>query len=345
MSNDNKGKQRETFLRRFQILELLYTSKRKKSATEIHESLETKGIKIERRQIQKDLDEFLSVVFPLVRDDNSPPGWTLNGSGLHSNLLSLKDADTALALVLVEKYLENLIPCLSLKKLKTMFQEAYRILAEQGKRTPTDWLKRTLWVSRGVNPKPPIVPPSVRKKITDAFPKRETLIIHYQRPQAVEVSVSEVHPQGLLLKGEVLYLVAVTNKKYPDSPVQYAMHRIKTAENMGRAAVQTRKFDLRSRNANGDFGFPVGEIPINIRLHVQRDAVNSFLEMNYSEKQIVYDNHLKKQVFQVDLEMPDNKELRGWILSFGDLVEVKSPVSLRREIKETVLKSARRYAR
>ncbi len=41
--------------------------------------------------------------------------------------------------------------------------------------------------------------------------------------------------------------------------------------------------------------------------------------------------------------VPDTMELRGWLLGYGALIEVKKPKALREEMRETVKAMAERY--
>ena len=123
-----------------------------------------------------------------------------------------------------------------------------------------------------------------------------------------------LHPQGLVLDGEVLTLIATAND-YTE-PYNFNLMRLTKAQMLPGDGRRLEGFDFKQHVAK-DFGWPYGE-PEQIELWVHQDRVIEFEEMPISEDQKIDPNPDKDGYYRVTAKVVPNVRLDAFLLSFGD---------------------------
>jgi predicted DNA-binding transcriptional regulator YafY len=162
----------------------------------------------------------------------------------------------------------------------------------------------------------------------------------YLKKGTAEPVEYSVNPLGLVVADPVLYLVA-TLRDY-NNPIILAVHRLRAVEMTEEQCTKPEGFTLDDYLKGGVLGFPVeGEGTIMLKALFSRAAAAHLHESPLSADQVLTDQ--ADGTGLVEAEVLDTHQLRWWLLSFGDQVEVVGPESLREEIANTVRSMSNRY--
>tara|TARA_B100000579_G_scaffold221689_1_gene181332 strand:- start:323 stop:721 length:399 start_codon:yes stop_codon:yes gene_type:complete len=110
------------------------------------------------------------------------------------------------------------------------------------------------------------------------------------------------------------------------------LHRFKRVEENEEDSVEPKDFDMDNFIAKQSFGFLRTKDPIDIEIIFDASAGFHLFETPLSENQKINDE--KNNKLRVFATVSDTEQLRWWLLSFGEHVEVIKPVSLRNEFKK-----------
>ncbi|MCA3087550.1 MAG: WYL domain-containing protein [Rhodocyclaceae bacterium] len=319
--------------RMLRIVPYIPRQPQKKSTSEIHEYLESLGLEVSKRQLERDLLQLQSV-FPLACDDEKKRGWfwpkdaALPFSGL------AMDSHAALVLRLAEQHLKHALPKGTLRKLARSFQEAEHVLAHERKGKATDWLERVHILMPGVPLEPPDIDEQIETMVSIALLEHRPLAVKYRKRGGEEKSYV-LHPAGVVVRMGVVYFVA----KYEgvDELRFFALHRMREAEVLTEQAQVVPVQELKDTLARGAFGFPVGNESMRVTLRFRPEAGVHLLESRFSADQTA--DTLADGRLELEGSLPNNLESRWWLLSFGPGVEVVKPESLRNEVA-TLLRQA-----
>ncbi len=303
----------------------------------LREALSRNGFTLTERSIQRHLVT-LSQSFAIVADESVKPfhwSWAPSAQGLTIPALS---RTAALTLLMAEKHLQGLLPQPMLKELGTYFEAARRALASS-REGPRRWLDRV----RIVPPAQPLLAPTIAAEVHEAVSKAlldsRQLRIRYQKRGEKSAKEWTVHPLALVQRGPMLYLYCRLFD-YPDART-LAVHRIKSVEVLDEKAIAPAGFDLDRQVAAGTWGFGAGD-EIGVELHFHNHAGDHLLETPLAANQQLAE--LGNGEFRLKARVADTAQLRWWILSIGDGVEVKRPKRLREEIAEVARATAALYA-
>jgi len=131
-------------------------------------------------------------------------------------------------------------------------------------------------------------------------------------------------------RGLVTYLLA-TAFEYDDVRL-YAMHRFKGAEILMEPANMLRGFSIDQYIEDGALEFGKGK-KIQLKAWIHEDMASFLSETPLSEDMKITG---QEERLEVTASVADTWQLRWWILSQGPRIEVRAPVSLRKEIVEEV---------
>jgi len=144
----------DPLLRQWEMLKLI-PRERKITTKELQSKLEGLGFTVTRRTLERDLER-LSIPFCLEVDTrNKPYGWRY---ALNTKMPSIPGltASEALTLLLLQKYLKNLLPVAVSDNLAAQFSAAQQYFTQEHPEMRLfDWLKRVQVVSPG----PSLLPP------------------------------------------------------------------------------------------------------------------------------------------------------------------------------------------
>ncbi len=326
----NKGSN-ETLLRHWTMLRRVPRSPAKITSRELTEFLRGEGFEVGKRTVERDLGT-LSASFPLVSDErNKPFGWSWEREAGTFDLPGMLPAQ-ALALALAERYLEPLLPVSLSMHLRPYFKTADRVLdtfpSNEGLH---GWREKVAVVQPMQTMQPPVVDQDVLSSVHSALLQNLQLDMTYHPLNSSSPKKYVVHPLGLVQRGLTTYLCA-TVFSYTDVLI-FAVHRIGGATLRSEPAVRPEGFQLEQYVKSGAFGFQEHGA-ITLRLRVSGDLAVHLRETPLSSDQYCVDDAEGWALVQATIQ--DTAQLRWWVLSQGDQVEVLEPVALREEITSSL---------
>ncbi len=321
------------------------------STAQVHERLATMGYVVDRRTVVRDLNK-LSERFGFERrGDPAEDGkrtalayawrWPEKSSGFGAPVLTETEA---LTLVMVREHLADLLPPMVIEALTPQFARAEAKL----RNTPSvagGGLKHWNASVHVVQPTQPLGRPHVRASVRDAIymamATRSKFTGWYRRRTDVEPQEWTFNPLGLVIRGQVTYIVA-TLWDYDDVRL-YPLHRFERAQKEDARRREPAGFDMDAYLAeqNG-LGFATGRGEITLKLRFHNNAGAHLLETPLADNQVVVD--VGDGVLDVAATVPETGQLIWWLLGFGDGVEVVGPADLRERMKMTVQGMVGRYA-
>lgn len=334
MPRNNK---QSVLLRQIELLKQLPTRGTGKTASELTRALNDAGYDINKRQVERDLNELMEA-FALDKNDTSiPHGWKwVKGASVDLPGMTLAEA---LSLRLVEETIKPLVPVSMLEGLETRFRLAEKQLAAMVKEN-----RKAKWVNkvRAVRPSLPLIPPvidsTVLATVQDALLADLQIEVDYHAIDYKEGKQKRLHPLAMVIRGAVTYLIATAAEN--DDIRIYALHRIHKAALTDEAVKRPADFDLDEYIQKGGMSFGNGKT-IRLSANISEFLARILGETPLSEDQKlkIDDNHTKLTATDAD-----TWQLTWWILSFGDNIEVTAPVALRRKISGLLADAANQYS-
>lgn len=294
----------------------------KVSAPELKEKLTALGFQVSIRSVQRDLQK-LSGPLDLQNDGAKPAGWSYKPHARPLVPPALGEGD-ALTLYLVERYVAPVLPRHLLRELRPRFEEAQRVLDHR--RPEGSWVRRVATLPSWQPLLPPDVPADVIDVVYESLLRRRRFEVEYRSSDSRQWRRHQLSPLGLVNRDGVLYSVA-TAWDYRDAR-QWALHRMRKAAPSKVPLVEPPGFTLERYIAEGEFDWPVGGRPVHLKLKVDSWVARQLQDRRLSQDQkIVF---LKDEEHaRVIATVKDTEQLRWWILSFGDSIEVQAPRPLR----------------
>ena len=316
-----------TIYRQWNILKMI--SRRNISVQEIRDRL---GMEISTRTIQRDLRD-LSTVFQLVCDDRRPGGWRLMDGAPIMDLQSM-DPVAVLTFQLVEQQLVRMLPKGALTVLEPYFKAANHLAKDTDSKFG-DWSSKVRVVSRTITHLPPEVGQDIVENVYTSLLEGRQFDAVYRTSWGEVKSYQDINPLGLVFVEDQLYLVVMHNNRCKIM----LMHRFKELTLLDTKVIVPEGFNLDEYIAR-EFKFPIGG---NIQLKVLFDwdeDINRLREAPVSTDQKIYK---KDGDWILEATVVDSYQLRWWLRSYGERIEVKAPRALRLEFAEMARELASRY--
>jgi predicted DNA-binding transcriptional regulator YafY len=329
--------------RQWAMLKMIPPEPRRMSVREIEAGVyDQTGESIHVRSIQRDLEK-LQDVFPGLACDKRGKeyGWYWQKQA-ERVVFPAMDGYTALSFRLMELYTKDLLPPVVRRHVQGYFTRAGSVLAMNAESALTRWQNLVRVVTRDVHRIPPRVSDDVATAVYGALLEGKRLKVVYQPADITQPRKPsyELNPLGLVLVNQVYYLVA-TAWDYDDVR-QYALHRMRSAEKLATRAIPLDGFNLDEYLAAGEFEIPLSEKPMRVKLRMQ-----AFLARQVEEVPIAKDQQAKVDGPDwklITATVNDTLQLRWWILSLGNEIEVMAPKRLRKEIEQMLKLSFALYS-
>lgn len=332
-----KPKKYYALLRQWKMLQLL-PSRHPKDAATIREELESEGFNVDLRTVQRDLKELMEV-FPVTAKQGKPISWRWDREAMSFDIPGM-DRTGALTLKMVSEFMTRLLPKSCLESLAPNLRRANAILDELGDKSYGGWPDKVRVVPRTQPLLPPDVDADLLEIVYESLFRDRRFKAMYLKKGADDPVEYTVNPLGLVAADPVLYLVA-TLWNYDDIKL-LAVHRFQAVEMIHEASRKPKGFKLDDYLESGALGFPLpGEKTIKLKALFDKYAAAHLYESPLSLNQTIIDQENGDVL--VEAEVLDTHQLRWWLLSFGEYVEVVSPKSLRKEFAETVRNMASYY--
>ena len=322
--------EQDRFQRYFAMLKAIPREPLQISAPALHAALTSSGFEVTLRTVERDLEK-LSTQFALTCDDSvRPQTWSWLKTAEVQDIPRLS-RHAALTFKLVEQHLLATLPPTAIDFLQPYFNAAERALQPDSEDVYADWAQRVRLIGRGPLLLPPDIRPAVHDAVYNALLDKLTLDVDYLRAGASSPHRSLVHPQGLVVRNGVIYLICVFDGF--DDLRQLALHRIQSARVGDHTAYRLADFDIDDYIAAGNFGISRGQL-IELCCRFDRLEGHHLLETPLSADQRVEadgDAH-----FILHATVPWTAELVRWLLGWGPSAKVLGPEALRNEIRQKI---------
>ncbi|MDF1822275.1 MAG: WYL domain-containing protein [Alcanivoracaceae bacterium] len=299
--------------------------------------LASEGHDIDKRTVERYLSELAASEefggLLKCNERSKPYGWSFRRDAE----LSLPGMDAAMAVTwdLVDRYLSTLLPDAARARLEPTFSAAQRWLKKHQPGGQPAWSRKVAFAPRGLQLLPAEVQPAVLEIVYTALYQGDQLDVWYKD----KASPYRVHPQALVDRGPVRYLVAPVGDH--ENPVLFALHRIKKAHPVDSRARVLPDFDLAEYIQGKHLEFPVGpEITLKVRFF--NGAGHHLMETPLTVDQKLVEE-ADGQVL-LTTRVQETQELYWWIQGFGANVEVLAPKAVRRQLAADLREAVARYA-
>lgn len=326
----------DTLLRQWAMLRLIPRHPRKIDTGRLLDGLNRQGFQTTLRTVQRDLNN-LSRALPLESDEAKPQGWWWSHEAETLDMPAL-DPQAALTFKLVEGYLQPLLPVATLDYLRPWFKSAAGVLEKHGNGL-SKWPDKIRVLSRGQPQLAPQVDADAQMAIYQALLEEKRVAVVYLPSHIGAEREYEISPLALVVRDQVVYLVC-TMWEYDDLR-QLALHRVVSATLLDSSIRRPAGFDIDAYIAQGEFGFPHGG-PIRLEVKFAASVALHLAECPLSEDQQISEIDADSVLLRATVQ--DTQELRWWLQSFGDEVEVRGPEALREEFKEIAGKLGKIYS-
>lgn len=325
----------------YRLLLILHTLPRaprgKVTTAEIMSRLNAAGHEVNIRTVQRDLEN-LTETFDIASDKAKPAGWFWLRDAIPMGVPSL-DPHSALVLQLAKKHLERLLPAATLAHLTPQFQQASETLKTYGNGL-RKWQEKVRVLPRGPMMHIPPIKVQAQAEIYDALLKDKRVRVRY-RPGLNGAKDYEVNPLGLIVRDHLTYLIC---SKCDDNEIrQFLLHRVVSAEMLDTPSQCPEGFNLDAYILQGEMSFPQGHT-IQLCIALNEYAARQVRDCPLSADQQVTEPEEDSEDVIIQATVQDTMELRWWLLSFGDEVEILEPPELREWFKESAENMAEYYA-
>lgn len=193
----------------------------------------------------------------------------------------------------------------------------------------------------------PLLPPqnpaqeAVREAILEALFRDLQCKIRYQQVWRDEPVEWVIHPLVYLQRGPAFYVLC-TIDEFTDVR-QLALHRMLSAVALESPSKKPVGFDM-DQEVERSQGMGGSNEPIRLVTRFWRKAGSHLMETRLAEDQVIQDDDESDYHFWLTATVNDTAQLRWWLLSFGQHVEVFEPKELRAELANHAYWMHRRYA-
>ena len=317
-------------LRLVYMLQSIPRSPRRISTRDLHNQLQEQNFAVDIRSVQRDLNE-LSTLFPdLITDGNKDQaGWFWAKDSRIQQIPSI-DPSMALTFKLVDQFLSELVPQSVKAILKPYFDSSEDVLNALGTDKMASWSDKVRILSRTQPLKPAAINEEVLTTVYQGLFEGKQIQAEYRRGYDNKIRGYVLNPLGLVFRETAVYLVA-SIKDY--APLHYALHRFTGCKLLDNPVETIDDFKLDDVIDSGSFDYADIEDK-KIRLTVIFDPV---VAKHLSESPLSDDQTMTKKRdgrIQVTATVKDTRQLKWWLLGFGDQVEVIKSKRLRDEFIE-----------
>lgn len=333
---------KDPLIRCLTLLQLIPRQPARCATSTLHSKLKDKGFNISERSVQRDLLK-LAESFPIVcHDEERPFYWSFDRSA-HFDL-PRQDTPTALAFCLAESHLDHLLPQAVMQQLAPQFRAAREHLNSLNQNQLAHWPQRVRAIPNGQALMPADIALEVWAAVSEALVEQRQLRVSYLSRSKGEPKTFSLHPQSLVSRHAVSYLVAMAND-YQDLR-HFALHRIQQAEVTTAPARQREDHDIDAYIAAGAFGFlrsgaaAAGEV----ELIADVDPQTAWLLRETplapgQELTLLPENDWQR----LSVNLPDSQETLWWILGLNSCIRVHGPSHWVAEIRAHLEATLRLY--
>jgi len=314
--------------------------KEKISSRHLYESLLSHNFDIDYRSVQRDLNE-LATLFPDLKNDGCKVeiGWYwAKDCGIHQ--IPMIDPSVALTFKLTDQFLSQLVPSSVKEILTPYFDASEKILNDLGSDKMSKWSDKVRLLPRVQ----PVIPAKINEEVLhniyQALFDETVLKVKYKRRSDFQVKEYDLNPLGLVVREHAIYLVATVFEYH--NPLHFGLHRFESCELSDEPMRPLDGFSLDELINSGSFEYAdVENKMIKLVAIFSPDEAFYLSEAPLSDDQVI--TKKRDGRMQLTATIKDTRQLRRWLLGFGENVEVIKPKPLRDEFIEITQKLAGRY--
>tara|TARA_B110000196_G_scaffold293833_1_gene282440 strand:- start:35440 stop:36441 length:1002 start_codon:yes stop_codon:yes gene_type:complete len=329
----------DAWLRNIVLLRNIPREPQKISTTELWNRLNDANYSVSIRTIQRDLEK-LSSEFPLVRSEaqgrgNEGIGWSFLKDG-KSLTFPILGGSAALSLSFGFQYLSQLIPDSALENLAPLRAEAEEVLNQYDSGKYKKWMQKVRAVPENF-----LLPPQFSQDVVNSvyqalLESKQFKATYKGKPDQI------IHPYGLIQQGHTLYLICGFFDY--DGVRMTALHRYSEIEILDEYIKPNPKFDIDSYLSDGSMLWSVNDNKTHqVKLRVHKELVSILQETPISSNQILNADKNNKGWSFLTTPAIDSQQLRRWILSQGNKIEVIEPLALKDSIKLELQNTLQNY--
>lgn len=329
---------RMTITRQWELLKLLPNRPPGATSRDLEQTLASEGFEVSKRTVERDLSE-LRRLFPIICNNKGKPyGWYwAKDASIDMPGISVAEA---LSLSLIEQIMRPLIPKSVMDSVQPRFRQAKKTL--NGLKNPQKlscWTEKVAHVPASLLQQPPVIKPHVLEIVQNALLHENVLEVKYKSMRNQNISNMRLHPLGLVQRAAVTYLVASAEPH--EQPRLFALQRIEKAKITDAPVSVPKGFSLQNYLDSGALPLASGnDIILKVRLFSD-DVVRSLTESPISKDQEI---RADEEGAVLIANVKDSWQIRWWLLSYAELVEVLAPRELRAEAARRLALAAERYA-
>jgi predicted DNA-binding transcriptional regulator YafY len=330
----------DVILRQWEMLRLVPSHDHPgRTAPELAGALESRGYRVTRRTIERDL-EGLQQCLPLEVDTRSrPQRWRWRKSrGLD---IPGMEAAEAMALFMMRDAMAAHLPSCFLEALHSRFAQADKtlaVLARSG--ANVRWADRVRVVPAHVVLKPPRIAPRIVQTLQHALLNDIPVEADYQSLQETAPRRRLLYPRALIPRGSSLYLIA-HQKDGGAAPHHYAVQRFSAVRLRELEPWPKMSFSLDGFLDDGTDQFGDGhEIRLKARVSPE---LNRILRDSPLSADMRIDGD-KDGALLMTATVRDTWALHSWALGHSEHLCILQPASLRTRIAGRLRAAAMRYA-
>lgn len=324
--------------RTLKLLQIIPILPLKKSPQMLEAELNKAGFKISERTIQRDLHKLSDKNgFPLVCDNRDKPhGWSWIKEAPIYNLPSM-DKNTALSFYLSKQFLDKLLPPSIVKYLAPNFKLAAAILDDKKENVLETWRHKVRVLSRAQALTPPDINNNTLDVVYQCLLEAKKFNVAY-KPKLKESKIYKVSPLGIVVRDELIYLVA-TLWDY-EEPIQLLLNRMEHAEPLAEP-ITNIDFNLDDYIASGELDYLIEKDDIQLKFKANDKASFAIIETPLSTDQTNEEQSDGSHIITATVK--DTRQLRWWLLSYGQYIEVIEPQYLRYVMVNTAINMLENY--
>ena len=321
----------DSALRQLLILKKLPRYPKKISTKELQNYLENIEFDVSIKTVQRDLSA-LSCYFPIITTKpegrgKEGVGWAFAPDSPNQGLPSMEPIP-ALILLMGYRHLQQLMPKQALAHIDPYIKEAEQTLETFHDISLSTWEKKVRVVPTNLL-EPPTINDCDSDNIYTALLKGLCFRATYNEKEDMIVS-----PYGLVQRGNTTYLV-VRFFDYEQYRVT-AVHRFSEVEVLEESIRTDKNFNIDDYLKKGALKWQWDDTKnINLELHASEWLTSILKETPLARNQLIEPDE-SEEWFYISCKVINTFELKAWLLSVGDDVEVLKPAALRRWMKSTL---------
>lgn len=329
----------ETIYRQWVMLTKIPRYPRKITVPQLKSILLGEGYTVDTRTIQRDLNK-LSSQFPLNCDTEGRKNhWFWIEDAAIADLPGMEPV-TALTFEMAESYLKPLLPQATLALLQPYFSRARSVLNEHSDSKLHSWPDKVAVIERGPVLQKPTINPDLQQAIYQALLEEKAIDAHYLTKTSNAAKEYLIHPLGLVSRMGVIYLIC-TLWDYDDIK-QFALHRFTQAEISPEPFRVNKDFNLQNYiEKQQQFSYPIQLNLIELKVLFSSERAAHLAETPLSDKQTLTPQSDGKVLLEASVT--DTMDLRWWLHSFADSVEVIEPAEMRESFRDIAKRTAKLY--